>query len=73
MTGNKDQFTQFLDRRINHEIELGDESIVRAVGIGTVTFQRESLPPLAVSEVLHVPGLKKNLISMSTIEDKVMR
>ena len=49
---------------------MGDESIVRVVGIGTVSFQRESLPPLAVSEVLYVPGLRKNLISMSTIEDK---
>ena len=49
---------------------MGDESIVRVVGIGTVTFQRESLPPLAVSEVLYVPGLRKNLISVSAIEDK---
>ena len=40
MTGAKDQFTQFSDRRINLEIELGDESIVRVVGIGTVSFQR---------------------------------
>ena len=70
MTGAKDQFTQFSDRRINLEIEFGDESIVRAVGIGTVTFQMESLPPLAVSEVLYVPGLRKNLIFVSTIKDK---
>ena len=70
MTGAKDQFTQFSDRGINLEIELGDESIVRAVGIGTVSFQRESFPPLAVLEVLYVPGLRKNLISVSTIEDK---
>ena len=47
MTGVKDQFTQFSDKRINLEVELGDESIVRAVGIGTVSFQRKSLPPLA--------------------------
>ena len=45
MTGAKDQFTQLSDRRINLEIELRDESIVSAVGIGTVSFQRVSLPP----------------------------
>lgn len=28
------------------------------------------MPPLTVSEVLYVSGLKKNLISVSTIEDK---
>ena len=38
--------------------------------LGPYLFQRESLPPLAVSEVLYVPGLKKNLIFVSTIEDK---
>ena len=70
MTGAKDQFTQFSDRQLNLEIELGDESIVRTIGIGTISFQRESLPPLAVSEVLYVPGLRKNLIYVSTIEDK---
>ena len=70
MTGARDQFTHFSDRRINLEVELGDESIVRAGSVVTVSFQRESLPPLAVSKVLYVPGLRKNLISVSTIEDK---
>ena len=51
-------------------MELGDERIVKVVGVGTVSFHRESLSPLTVSEVLYVPGLKKNLISVSTIEDK---
>lgn len=49
---------------------MGDEQIVRAIGVGTISFQRESLPSLIVSEVLNVLGLKKNLISMSTIKDK---
>ena len=70
MTNVRDQFTQFLERRFNLEVELGDDRIVRAIGVGIVSFQRESLPPLNVSEVLYVPGLKKNLISVSTIEDK---
>ena len=51
-------------------MELGDESILRAVGVETVSFQTEPLPPLEVSEVLYVPGLKKNLIPVSTIKDK---
>ena len=70
MTGAKDHFTQFSNRRINLEVQLGDERIVRAVGVGTVSFQRESLPPLSVSEVLYVPGLRKKMIVVSTIEDK---
>ena len=70
MTRAKDRFTHFSEGRLNLQVELGDERIVRAVGVGTISFQRESLPPLAVPDVLYVPRLKKNLISVSTIEDK---
>jgi hypothetical protein len=42
----------------------------KAVGSGTVSFQRESLPPMLLREVLYVPGLKKNLVSISTIEER---
>jgi hypothetical protein len=43
---------------------------VSIAGIGTVAFQRESLLPLKLLEVLYVPGLKKNLVSVSCIEDR---
>ena len=48
---------------------LGDDSAVRAVGRGTITFQRESMSPMVLRDVLYVPGLK-NLISVSMIEDR---
>jgi hypothetical protein len=48
------------------EIVLGNNTIVRAVGRGTVSFQRELRPPMVFRDVLYVPGLKKNLISVST-------
>ncbi len=47
---------------------LGNYSIVRAVGVGTASFQRESQPPMLAIDLLYVPGLKKNLISVYTIE-----
>ena len=43
---------------------------MRVVGVGIVTFEREFLPPLKVMDVLYAPGMKKNLISMSAMEDK---
>ena len=49
---------------------LGDDRTVSAAGVGTVSFQRESLPPLKLTEVLYVPGLKKSLVSVSSIEDR---
>ena len=52
------------------EVVLGDDTIVRAVGHGTITFQRESMSPMILRDVLYVPGLKKNLVSVSMIEDR---
>ena len=70
MTVAREQFTQFSEEELNLEVELGDNRIVKVVGVGIVSFQRKSLPPLKVREVLYVPGLKKNLISVSTVEDQ---
>ena len=58
------------ERDIDVEVELGDDRVVRIVGKGTVAFQRESRPPLRFQDVYYIPGLKKNLISVSTIEDR---
>jgi hypothetical protein len=41
---------------------------VRVFGIGTVTFWRDSIPPISFRDVLYVPRLKKNLISISTLQ-----
>ena len=49
---------------------MGDDSAVRVVGRGTITFQRESMSPMVLRNVLYVLGLKKNLVSISMIEDK---
>ena len=51
-------------------VELGDDAWYQAQGVGTVSFERKSVKPLSVADVLYVPGLTKNLISVSTLEDK---
>ena len=38
--------------------------------MGTLTFDREPKPPLKVSGVIYVPGMRKNLISISALEDR---
>jgi hypothetical protein len=64
------QHLKELTEMVNVKVVLGDDREVKVVGSGTVSFQRESLPPLNLAEVLYVPGLKKNLVSVSTIEEK---
>ena len=51
-------------------VDLGDNVRYQAQGVGTISFERESGKPLSFADVLNVPGLTKNLISVSTLEDK---
>jgi hypothetical protein len=70
MTGVREHLTDLRDTEVRMEISLGDDTLVRVVGIGIVTFQRDSMPPISFRDVLYVPGLKKNLISISTLQDR---
>ena len=63
-------FSELSQEKIDVEVVLGDDTIVRAVGRGAITFQRESMSPMILRDVLYVPGLKKNLVSVSMIEDR---
>ena len=40
------------------------------MGIGTVTFQRHLGKPFQLKYVMHVQGLKKNLVSIAMLEDR---
>jgi hypothetical protein len=40
------------------------------VGIGTINFQRELGKPFQLKDVMHVLGLKKNLVSVTMLEDR---
>ena len=51
-------------------IEMGDDGWYSATGIGTITFERESGSPFLLKNVMHVPGLKKNLVSVAILEDR---
>jgi hypothetical protein len=70
MTGVRENLTNLRDTLVRIEISLGDDTLVRVAGIGIVTFQRDDMPPISFWDVLYVPGLKKNLISVSTLQDR---
>jgi hypothetical protein len=67
MTGVREHFIDLRDPEVRMEIALGDDTIVRVAGRGTITFQRESMTPISFRDVLYALGLKKNLISVSTL------
>jgi hypothetical protein len=54
-------------------VELGDDSIHAVKGIGEASVQLDSGNPLSIKYILFVQGLKKNLLSISALEDKGFR
>jgi hypothetical protein len=51
-------------------IEMGNDGRYNATGIGTITFQRESGKRFQLKNVMHVPGLNKNMASVAMLEDR---
>ena len=54
-------------------MELGDDASYAIKGTGSISFQLDSGIVLHIEEVLYVPGLKKNLIYVGTLESKGYR
>jgi hypothetical protein len=70
MTGVQEHFSDLRGIEVRIDISLGDDRVVTVVGIGTVAFRRENLPPISFTDVLFVPGMKTILISVSTLQDR---
>jgi hypothetical protein len=70
MTGYRDHLTDLVEKETNLHVVLGDNARYNVKGVGTSTFQLDSDIPLQLSEVLHVHGMKRNLVSISALEDK---
>eukprot|EP00253_Pinus_taeda_P008600 PITA_08600 len=70
MAGDQDLFSDLDEKDVGVHIEMGDDGRYSATDIGTISFERESGKPFVLKEVMHVPRLKKNLISVAMLEDK---
>ena len=69
-TGFKDSISNVRKKRFHTKVELGDNGTYAIEGIGSTSFKLESGWSLHLEEVLYVPGLKKNLLSVGVLEDK---
>ena len=54
------------------DIELDDNAKYSAEGLGTIAFRRGLDHMLEMKDVLYIAGLKKNLLSISQMEDEGM-
>ena len=53
----------------NEEVTIGDDSAHPVKGVGTCTIKLESGMEIQLKDVLYVPEIKRNLISISALKD----
>eukprot|EP00253_Pinus_taeda_P005051 PITA_05051 len=69
-TGYKEAPSNLIERDTNLEIILGDNATYPVKGVGNVTLQLNQDNTIHLQEVLYVPYLKKNPVSILAMEDK---
>ena len=67
MTESREVFSDLKEKDLQMDIEMGENGRYNVTGIGIVTFQRELGSPLRIRDVMFVPSLKKNIISISVL------
>ena len=71
MTGDKSLFSTLEEKDLMILIEMGDNESSSVSGVGTISFQREHGASITLTDVRYVPGLKKNLVSIAMLEDRL--
>jgi hypothetical protein len=70
MTGDRKNFSSMKEKETPHKVQLGDKNSYVVKGIGQATIKMELGNSIHLSNVLYVPGLKNNLVSISCLEEK---
>jgi hypothetical protein len=70
MTKARELFNNLTERDSRVHVELDDDAKYAVKGEGTVLVQLEEGGSFDAWDVLYVPRLKKNLLSVSTMEDR---
>jgi hypothetical protein len=70
MTGFKYSLSNLTKKDSSHQVRLDDNSSYPIKSIGNVFYSLDSRKHLKMENVLYVPGLQKNLLSISGLEEK---
>jgi hypothetical protein len=69
MTGDRARLSN-LNEKTSYKVEVGDKSTYPVEGFGQASVKLKSGNNVHLSNVLYVPGLEKNLVLISCLEDK---
>ena len=73
MMGQKKTLSKLEENNSPQKVSLGDEYQYPIKGIGEASYKLDYGTPMKMKEVLYVPGLKKNLLYISSLDKKVYR
>jgi hypothetical protein len=70
MKGQRDVLSCLSENNFSQKVTLGDEYQYPIKGVGESNYKLNSGTPMKMKDVLYVPGLTKNLLSISALEKK---
>ena len=73
MTGQNKTLSRLEENNSPYKVSLGDDYQYPIKDIGEESYNIDSGTPMKMKEVLYVPDLKKNLLSISTLDKKGYR
>ena len=73
MTGHKDSLSCLTQKDYSHKVQLGDGYQYLIKGMGESSYKLRTGKYMKMKELLYVIGLNKNLLSISTLDQKGFR
>jgi hypothetical protein len=73
MIGQRDILSSLTEKNFLQKVILGDNYQYPIKGVGESTYKFDSRNPMKMKDVLYVPGLTKNLLSISALDKKGFR
>jgi transposase InsO family protein len=73
MTGQRDILSCLSEKKFSQKVTLGDDYQYPIKGVGESNYKLNSGTPMKMKDVIYVPSLTKNLLSISALEKKGFR
>ena len=73
MKSHKDSLSCLTQKDYSHKVQLGDDYQYPIKGMGESSYKLRTGKLMKMKEILYVPGLKKNLLSISSLDKKWFR
>ena len=70
ITGFREHLSDLVERDTSIQVIIGDDACYLVKGVGTSSLHLDFNISLHLSDVLFIPGIKRNLVSISALEDK---